>query len=210
MTVKTKKQDRTDGQESRLFEEFPWPSYEQWRELVERQLNGVPFEKKLVTRTYEDIDLQPLYRQEDGADWTHLNSMPGFPPYTRSGSAAGHVFRRWAVSQELPYRTPAEFNRAIRHDLERGQTVINFVFDAATLFGQDPDEAQVGDVGRGGVSIATVDAGQLICLAAYRPAYGPDAQAGQTHRQPAGLHRDGLAPDAGPGRDLPPLPGRGI
>lgn len=157
MTVKTQQPDQPDNQEARLFEEFPWPSYEQWREIVEQQLKGAPFEQKLVTRTYEDIDLQPLYRQEDRGDWPHLNALPGFPPYTRSGSATGHVFRRWSVSQELPYRTPAEFNRAIRHDLERGQTTINFVFDAATLFGQDPDEAKVGDVGRGGVSIATVD-----------------------------------------------------
>jgi methylmalonyl-CoA mutase len=157
MKTDTQNQTRPADNDQRLFEEFPWPSYEEWRQIVEQQLKGVPFEQKLITRTYEGIDLHPLYRQEDKGDWPHLNSLPGFAPYVRSGSALGNVLRSWSVSQELPYRTPAEFNRAIRHDLERGQTVINLVFDAATLFGQDPDEAKVGDVGRGGVSIATVD-----------------------------------------------------
>lgn len=144
-------------QTDRLFEEFPYPSYEEWRDIVEAQLKGAPFEKKLVTPTYEDINIQPIYRQEDQADWPHLNSQPGFPPYVRGTQALGHALTPWFVSQELPYRTPAEFNRAIRNDLERGQTAINMVLDKATLFGQDPDEAQVGDVGQGGLSIATVD-----------------------------------------------------
>lgn len=141
----------------RLFDEFTWPSYEEWRQVVEQHLKGAPFEKKLITRTYEGIDIQPLYRQEDEQSWPHLDSMPGFPPYSRGTAALGHANRPWGVSQELPYRTPAEFNWAVRHDLERGQNIINLVLDKATLFGQDPDEARVGDVGRGGVSIATVD-----------------------------------------------------
>ena len=32
-----------------------------WRQTVEAELKGVPFEKKLVTRTSEGIALQPLY-----------------------------------------------------------------------------------------------------------------------------------------------------
>jgi methylmalonyl-CoA mutase len=148
---------KLDGLADRLFDEFPWPTYEEWRSMVEKQLKGVPFEQKLITHTYEGIDIQPIYRQEDGEKWPHLASMPGYPPYVRGATALGHNRKPWAISQELPYRTPAEFNRAIRTDLERGQTVINLVFDKATLFGLDPDNAQVGDVGRGGVSIATIE-----------------------------------------------------
>src|SRR5215831_12149392 len=45
--------------------EFPPVSYEQWRASVEGELKGVPFEKKLVTKTLEGIDIQPLYTAKD-------------------------------------------------------------------------------------------------------------------------------------------------
>ena len=157
MTTETQNNDQPPTSDSRLFGEFTWPTYEEWRTMVERQLKGEPFEHKLITQTYEGIPVQPLYRQEDQQAWPHLNSMPGFPPFVRGITALGHVHRPWAVCQELPYRTPHEFNWAMRHDLERGLDMVNLVLDKATLFGQDPDEANIGDVGRGGVSIATVD-----------------------------------------------------
>jgi methylmalonyl-CoA mutase len=151
----SKSQLRANGDQ--LFDQFEWPSYEEWRSIVEKQLKGASFEQKLITRTYEDIDIHPIYGQQDEQDWPHLDSLPGFSPYVRGTTALGHTRQPWGVCQELPYRTPAEFNWAVRHDLERGQTMVNLVLDKATLFGLDPDEAQVGDVGRGGVSIATVD-----------------------------------------------------
>jgi methylmalonyl-CoA mutase len=144
-------------QPDRLLTEFPYPTYEAWRQAAEQTLKGAPFEKRLITKTYEGIDLQPLYRQEDVADRPHLNSFPGFNPYVRGGETAGYVLEPWLVCQELPYSTPEEFNAALRHDLQRGQTAINLLLDRATLRGQDPDEAQVGDVGRDGLSVAMVD-----------------------------------------------------
>ena len=36
----------------------------QARDFVEADLKGVPFEKKLVSRTHEGIELQPLYTEE--------------------------------------------------------------------------------------------------------------------------------------------------
>ncbi|MCB0214340.1 MAG: methylmalonyl-CoA mutase, partial [Anaerolineae bacterium] len=144
-------------QNGRLLSEFPPPTYEAWRESVEAQLKGAPFEKRLVTKTYEGIDVQPLYRQDDLEGISHLAYLPGFPPYVRGGDALGNTQSAWQICQEIPYSTAEEFNQALRYDLERGQTAINLRPDKATLLGQDPDEAQVGDVGLGGVSIATVE-----------------------------------------------------
>ena len=39
-----------------LLDEFEAPGYEAWREMVDSWLKGVPFEKRLVTRTVEGID----------------------------------------------------------------------------------------------------------------------------------------------------------
>ncbi len=137
--------------------EFPQPSYEEWREVVEAQLKGAPFEKKVMTKTYEGITLLPLYRQEDAEDVPYTDSLPGFAPYLRGSQAAGYKAEPWLISQELPYSSAEEFNQALMHDLERGQTAVSLRLDKAALLGQDPDEANAGDVGQGGLSVATIE-----------------------------------------------------
>jgi len=49
----------------RLLAEFPEPAYADWRKLVEAELKGAPFEKKMLTVTPEGITLQPLYQAND-------------------------------------------------------------------------------------------------------------------------------------------------
>jgi len=150
-------QEQPVSGKGRLLSEFTAPSYEAWRQAAEQTLKGVPFEKKLIGKTYEGIELQPMYRQEDVAGLAHVNSWPGLYPFVRGSRAAGYVAEPWLIAQELPYSTPEEFNQAARHDLERGQTALTLILDTATLLGHDPDEAGAGEVGQGGVSIATVD-----------------------------------------------------
>ncbi len=72
-------------------------SYASWRSVVERELGGVPFEKKLVTRTAEGVEVQPLYRREDAPPWV-LAAWPGEPPYLRGTRAAGGRTWRWDAS----------------------------------------------------------------------------------------------------------------
>ncbi len=144
-------------QQLQLLNDFPVPPYEAWLKATEKVLKGVPFEKKLVTRTYEGIALQPMYRQEDVAELPHVDSLPGFPPYVRSSKASGYLTKAWEVAQELPYGTAAEFNTALRADMQRGQTAVNLVLDQATLAGLDADQATADQVGHGGTSISTLD-----------------------------------------------------
>lgn len=49
----------------KLFEEFPPISTEQWMEVVQKDLKGADFEKKLVSVTLDGIRLKPFYRAED-------------------------------------------------------------------------------------------------------------------------------------------------
>ena len=138
------------------FNEFPPTPYEEWRKVVDKFLKGAPFEKRLVTKTYENIDLQPMYRQEDIEGLPHLDSLPGFAPYLRGATPLGYVASSWDVAQELPYGTPAAFNEALRADLARGQNAVNLVLDRPTLAGVDADQAEADDVGKGGLSISSV------------------------------------------------------
>ena len=46
------------------FAEFAPTSYVEWRREAEDALKGAPFEKRLLTKTYEGITLEPLYTAE--------------------------------------------------------------------------------------------------------------------------------------------------
>jgi len=138
------------------FNEFPPTPYEEWRKAIDKVLKGAPFEKRLITKTYEDIDLQPMYRQEDIEGLPHLDGLPGFAPYLRATTPMGYATSSWDVAQEMPYSTPAAFNAALKADLERGQNAVNIVLDRPTLAGVDADQAEADDVGKGGLSISSV------------------------------------------------------
>ena len=140
-----------------LLGEFPQVSYDDWRKLVESELKGAPFEKKMCTATYEGFTLKPIYQRADVADVPHLNSLPGFAPFVRGVSASGYVKKPWEVSQEITVASPSEFNHAARNSVGRGLNALNMVLDRATRNGLDPDWAAPEDVGLGGLSIATLD-----------------------------------------------------
>lgn len=139
----------------RLFAEFAPASPDEWRAAAEKTLKGAPFEKKLLTRTYEGITLQPIYNIADTASLPHTASLPGLPTYVRGTRALGYLIRPWEVAQEMPYPTAAEVNQAVREDLPRGLTTLHVRLDRATLRGQDPDQAVPEAVGQGGASLAS-------------------------------------------------------
>jgi methylmalonyl-CoA mutase len=149
------KSDSNDGDNGLHFDEFPSPTFEEWQAAAVESQGGKPFEK-LITASYEGIPIQPLYRRED-ASGIAAETVPGQSPYLRGTTAAGYLARPWAIAQELACGSPAAFNRALRSDLEHGQTAVNLLLDGPTRAGKDPDGAQPGEVGRGGVSLATVE-----------------------------------------------------
>ncbi|NQU63525.1 MAG: methylmalonyl-CoA mutase small subunit, partial [SAR324 cluster bacterium] len=141
------------NEENGLLEEFAVPTYEEWRALVEDQLQGVPFEKKLVSRTAEGIAVQPIYLRKDVQNLTSQVTPPGQFPFVRGTKASGNSYKSWAVSQ--PNRFPAAdtFNQIACRDIDNGLTSLQITLDDAGKRGQDPDQSTVGVVGNNGLSI---------------------------------------------------------
>ena len=138
------------------FDEFPPTSYEEWRKAVDKALKGAAFEKRLVTKTYEGIDLQPMYRQEDLEGLAQIGGLPGFAPYVRGTQPLGYLAQSWDIAQEIPAPTPTAFNAALHADLQRGQNAVNLLLDHPTLHGVDADQAQATEVGQGGLSLSSL------------------------------------------------------
>ncbi|MFB9689760.1 methylmalonyl-CoA mutase family protein [Amycolatopsis plumensis] len=113
-----------------LGAEFPQATREQWQELVAGVLRksgklpegfaGAP-ESKLVTRTYDGIEIQPLYTAEDLPGDI---GFPGLPPYVRGARPDGQVGTGWDVRSRFTGEDGREVNKAILADLEGGVTSI--------------------------------------------------------------------------------------
>lgn len=142
----------TLAEEFAIRDDFPAVEYSQWREAVEKMLQGAPFDRKLVTRSYEGIDIQPLYSRRDqlGDDWFGL---PGFPPFVRGAAALGCVLHGWDLRQEHAHPDLAAANEAIRQDVAGGATSLLIRLDAAARRGLDPDQDAAEDLaGRDGLA----------------------------------------------------------
>ncbi|MEU4251891.1 methylmalonyl-CoA mutase family protein [Amycolatopsis sp. NPDC026612] len=113
-----------------LAAEFPQATREQWQELVAGVLRksgklpedfaGAP-ESKLVTRTYDGIEIQPLYTAEDVPGDI---GFPGLPPYVRGSHPDGQVSTGWDVRARFTGDDARAVNKAILADLEGGVTSI--------------------------------------------------------------------------------------
>ena len=120
-----------------------------WRKTVEAELKGASFDKRLVTRTFEGIALQPLYTRADLAHLPALETRPGEAPYLRGVRAHGFKEHRWEAAQEIAAGTPAEFNAALLADLMHGQDSVVLTLDAATRGG-------VAGENTGGLAVGTL------------------------------------------------------
>src|SRR5437016_3805662 len=74
-----------------IRDDFPPVRYAEWRALAEADLGGAPFEQKLVTHTYEGIDIQPVYAPKDWPAEDDPFGMPGSPPFVRGARPLGAV-----------------------------------------------------------------------------------------------------------------------
>lgn len=139
---------------SKLLDEFPASTQEEWRAAAEKLLKGKPFDKVMRHKTLEGIELEPILRKDILDSLPSTKTLPGFDGYLRGTRAAGYHDNLWEIAQELPYGSPAEFNRTALEALMGGQNALNITFDIATLNGQDPDQAVSGEVGACGLSLS--------------------------------------------------------
>ncbi len=137
--------------------EFPSKTTEDWRELAAGETGGRPVDE-LVWRTPEGIAVKPLYTAADLEGLETLGSLPGFAPYLRGPRATMYANRRWTVRQYAGFSTAEESNAFYRQCLAAGQMGLSVAFDLATHRGYDSDHPRVvGDVGKAGVAIDTVE-----------------------------------------------------
>ncbi len=97
-----------------LAAEFPPTTEQDWRKLVEAALKGADFDKRLVSRTYDGLRVEPLYpRVHDAAPIAGRAAMP------------------WQVLQRVDHPDPGGANGQALQDLENGATGLALVLAGA-------------------------------------------------------------------------------
>jgi methylmalonyl-CoA mutase len=145
------------AKEFRLAADFPTIDYAAWQKQVEIELKGAPFAKRMVSRLYEGIELQPLYTEEMFPTAGDPAGLPGYAPFVRGAQVLGNVLAGWDVRQEHAHPDPAVANSQILEDLNGGVSSIDLRFDGAGMHGFDADDQKAAELtGRDGVSVSSV------------------------------------------------------
>lgn len=114
----------------KLFEEFPPVSTEQWEAVIEKDLKGADYNKKLVWKTAEGFAVKPYYRSEDldGISW--IGVKPDEFPYVR-GTKQNNL---WLVRQEVNVEDVKKANAEALDAIKRGANSIGFKLEFDKLY----------------------------------------------------------------------------
>jgi len=105
----------TDAPDLSLAAEFPPATREAWLALVGSALKGASFDKRMVSRTYDGLRIEPLYAGV--ADARPIAGRPAPAP--------------WQVLARIDHPDAAAANAEARHELDNGATGLLVVFAGA-------------------------------------------------------------------------------
>lgn len=121
-------------------------------------LSKAAAEKGHTWRSPEGIEIPSLFSPATLGAVDHLGFVAGIPPYLRGPYGSMYPGRPWTIRQYAGFSTAEESNAFYRRNLAQGQKGLSVAFDLATHRGYDSDHPRVvGDVGKAGVAIDTVE-----------------------------------------------------
>ena len=106
-----------------LLQEFPPVSTQTWEEIIQKDLKGADYARKLIWQTDEKLRIKPYYRAEDIEGLQYLDSAPGDFPYLRGSQTTPG----WHICEEIDIIDPEEANRAACRAVAAGAEEIAFL-----------------------------------------------------------------------------------
>ena len=117
------------------------------------------FAKPSRIKTWSGFPVKKFYKKEDIKEFDYEKDLndPGSFPFTRGVHESMYQGRLWTKRLGWGFGTPEETNKQFKWLLEQGNTGLNLFRDIPSVLGIDPDHPMArGEVGRSGVSIATM------------------------------------------------------
>jgi methylmalonyl-CoA mutase len=111
----------------------------------------------------ENISVKSRYSEQDTNSLGHLNFVAGTAPFLRGPYSTMYVQRPWTIRQYAGFSTAEDSNAFYKRNLKAGQKGLSVAFDLPTHRGYDSDhERVIGDVGKAGVAIDSVEDMKLL------------------------------------------------
>ncbi len=117
----------TKTNQERLFAEFPEVSTSTWEEVINKDLKGADYARKLVWRTAEGFNVRPYYRAEDLAGIEFLGSQAGEYPFVRGISKKN----TWRVHQTITVKCVEAAAAEAQDLLKKGVDSLGFCLSEA-------------------------------------------------------------------------------
>lgn len=135
---------------------------ERWEENVFKPVVKRYPERKSSFKTTSGNEV-PCIALPGKEDYICKLGFPGEFPFTRGIQPTMYRGRLWTMRQYAGYATAQESNQRYRYLLDQGQTGLSVAFDLPTQIGYDADDPiAVGEVGRVGVSISSLEDMQTL------------------------------------------------
>ena len=112
---------------TKLFEEFPSVSTEEWKNKIVEDLKGADYDKKMIWRTSEGFNVKPFYRKED-IEETPCRT-PGVFPYTRGNNPHNN----WHIRQDIHVEEASVANEKAKCLLSEGVTSLGFTIKGSMV-----------------------------------------------------------------------------
>ncbi len=113
----------------KLFSDFNPSTTQEWEKIIQRDLKGSDYDKKLITKTIEGIDIKPYYRLEDLSKLEYLESLPGKYPYTRGNRTNNSKHK---IRQNIIVKSFEEANTKANEFIAKGITSLGFSINHKT------------------------------------------------------------------------------
>jgi methylmalonyl-CoA mutase len=81
----------TVAKELHLGTDFPKTDHAMWHKQVEVELKGADFDKRMLLRSYEGIELQALYTEEVFPTVSDSGGLSGYVPFVRGAQPLGNM-----------------------------------------------------------------------------------------------------------------------
>lgn len=110
----------------KLFEQFPPVTTREWMDKIHTDLKGADFNKKLVWKITEGLEVKPFYRMEDIENLMYINTLPGEFPFIRGSKIKNN---NWYVRQNIEVSDYSDANRKALTILTKGIDSLGFIIN---------------------------------------------------------------------------------
>lgn len=119
-----------------MFSEFPPVSTGEWEALIQKDLKGADYEKKLVWQTEEGFKVKPYYRRENLEGLEYLDELPGEFPFVRGNKKRSN---NWYIRQDIMVDDIKKANEKALDILMKGVDSLGFILENKEYTAEDLD-----------------------------------------------------------------------